>query len=97
MFFLYEKIESITRDFHLFAFATKKGHTYFDPKATAQDSIWYMVDIRFVAKFPEVVSLETLKSTKGLEKMVVTQKGSRLSIQPVTRQEYEIVAKLGRA
>ncbi len=78
-------------------FATKKGHTYFDPKATAQDSIWYMVDIRFVAKFPEVVSLETLKSTKGLEKMVVTQKGSRLSIQPVTKQEYDIVAKLGRA
>jgi predicted RNA-binding protein with PUA-like domain len=77
-------------------FATKKGHEYFDPKVTHENPIWYMVDIRFVEKFPEVVPLETLKKTKGLEKMVVTQKGSRLSIQPVTKAEYDIVVRLGR-
>jgi predicted RNA-binding protein with PUA-like domain len=44
-----------------------------------------------------VVPLETLKSTRGLEKMVVTQKGSRLSVQPVTKSEFEIVTRLGRA
>ena len=44
-----------------------------------------MVDIGFVERFPAIVSLETLKTTQGLEKMVVTQKGSRLSVQPVTR------------
>ncbi|HEY0158403.1 MAG TPA: EVE domain-containing protein [Thermoanaerobaculia bacterium] len=60
------------------------------------DPTWSMVDIRFVAKFAAVVPLETLKSTKGLEKMVVTQKGSRLSVQPVTKAEYDIVVKLGR-
>jgi predicted RNA-binding protein with PUA-like domain len=60
-----------------------------------KDPTWSMVDIRFVEKFPEVVPLETLKKTRGLEKMVVTQKGSRLSIQPVTKSEYEIVVKLG--
>jgi predicted RNA-binding protein with PUA-like domain len=78
-------------------FATKKGHEYFDPKATAENPIWYMVDLGFVEKFRQVVPLETLKSTKGLEKMVVTQKGSRLSIQPVTKPEFDIVVKLGRA
>ena len=57
---------------------------------------WSMVDIRFVEAFPETVALETLKSTKGLEEMVVTKKGSRLSIQPVTKKEYDIVVKLGR-
>jgi predicted RNA-binding protein with PUA-like domain len=77
-------------------FATQKGHPYFDPRATREDAIWTMVDIRFAAKFPQVVSLETLKSAPGLENMVVTRKGSRLSIQPVTREEYEIVVKLGR-
>jgi len=77
-------------------FATKKGHEYFDPKATPENPIWYMVDIRFVEKFPEVVPLDALKKTKGLEKMVVTQKGSRLSIQPVTKAEYDIVVALGR-
>ena len=62
----------------------------------AENSIWYMVDISFAEKFPHIVPLETLKTTPGLEKMVVTQKGSRLSIQPVTKQEYDIVVKLGR-
>ena len=57
---------------------------------------WTLVDIRFVEKFPHLVPLETLKATRGLEEMVVTKKGSRLSIQPVTKREYEIVVKLGR-
>ena len=61
-----------------------------------KEPTWSMVDIRFVETFPETVALETLKSTKGLEEMVVTKKGSRLSIQPVTKREYDIVVKLGR-
>ncbi len=85
----------VHREAYADRFALKKGHRYFDPKATAEDPIWVMVDIAFKQKFPEVVPLEVLKSTAGLEKMVVTQKGSRLSIQPVTKSEYEIVVRLG--
>ena len=62
-----------------------------------EEPTWSMVEIRFVEKFKEIVPLDTLKATKGLEKMVVTQKGSRLSVQPVTKSEFEIVRKLGRA
>ncbi|HEV7238102.1 MAG TPA: EVE domain-containing protein [Thermoanaerobaculia bacterium] len=61
-----------------------------------EDPTWSMVDIRFVEKFANVVPLEVLKSTKGLEKMVVVQKGSRLSVQPVTAAEFAIVVKLGK-
>jgi len=61
-----------------------------------EDPNWSMVDIQFVSKFRNIVPLETLKSTRGLENMVVTKKGSRLSIQPVTKGEYEIVVKLGK-
>lgn len=61
-----------------------------------KDANWSMVDIRFVEKFPNVLPLETLKQTPGLENMVVTKKGSRLSIQPVTKSEYDIIAKLAR-
>jgi predicted RNA-binding protein with PUA-like domain len=86
----------ISREAYGDRFATQKGHHYYDLKATAEDPIWYMVDVGFVEKFPEVVSLETLKNSPGLENMVVTKKGSRLSIQPVTKQEYDIVVKLGR-
>ena len=60
------------------------------------DETWTLVDISFVKKFPHTVPLETLKSTPGLEEMVVTKKGSRLSIQPVTKKEYEIVVKMGK-
>lgn len=74
----------------------KKGHMYFDRASTPEKPVWYMVDVSFVARFPEVVPLETLKTTKGLEQMMVTQKGSRLSIQPVSKAEYDIVTKLGR-
>jgi predicted RNA-binding protein with PUA-like domain len=77
-------------------FAWTKGHKYFDAASTREKPVWYMVDIAFVERFPEVVSLETLKQTRGLERMMVTQKGSRLSVQPVTRAEFEIVVRLGR-
>lgn len=61
-----------------------------------EDDAWSMVDIAFVEKFPEIVALETLKQTRGLENMVVTKKGSRLSVQPVAKNEFDIVVKLGR-
>ena len=77
-------------------FAFKKGHKYFDPASRRADPVWYAVDIGFVERFPATVPLDVLKSTKGLESMVVTQKGSRLSVQPVTKAEYDIVVKLGR-
>ena len=78
------------------AFAWRKGHKYHDPASTKEAPIWYMVDLEFVETFPAVVPLETLKRTKGLEQMMVTKKGSRLSVQPVTRAEYDIVVGLGR-
>ena len=78
-------------------FATKKGHKYFDPAAVGKPPIWYTVDIEFVEKFDDTVALETLKDTKGLEEMMVIRKGSRLSVQPVTTAEFDIVLRLGRA
>jgi predicted RNA-binding protein with PUA-like domain len=78
-------------------FAWTQGHKYFDDGSAKGSPTWYMVDIRFVARFPGVISLETLKQTPGLERMMVTQKGSRLSVQPVTKAEYDIVVRLGRS
>lgn len=77
-------------------FAFRKGHAYFDPDSTPDAPTWYSVDVRFVEKFPQVVPLEVLKSTRGLEQMAVTKKGSRLSVQPVTAREFSIVTRLGR-
>ena len=77
-------------------FAWKKGHKYFDAASTPDKPIWYTVDLKYVATFPGVVPLEQLKHTPGLEQMMVIRKGSRLSVQPVTKAEYDIVVKLGK-
>jgi predicted RNA-binding protein with PUA-like domain len=73
-----------------------KGHKYHDPASTKDKPLWYMVDVEFVERFPATLPLEALKRAKGLEKMLVNQKGSRLSVQPVTPAEYAIVVKLAR-
>lgn len=77
-------------------FAWKKAHKYFDARSTKDAPTWYMVDIAFVDRFTDTVSLATLKQTKGLETMMVTRKGSRVSVQPATKAEFDIVARLGR-
>jgi len=89
-------LAEISREAYPDPFAFQKGHKYFDPKSDPENPNWVMVDIRFVAKFAEIIPLATLKETPGLEKMVVTQKGSRLSVQPVTKEEFEIVKRLGQ-
>lgn len=67
---------------------------YYDPKATADDPRWFMVDIEYVAHFPEVVPLADLKAADGLEDMVVTRR-SRLSVQPVKPEEFATVCAMG--
>jgi len=89
-------LAEIARAGHPDPFAFKKGHHYYDPDSTPDKPTWYTVDVRFVERFPGIVPLEVLKTTKGLEKMMVTRKGARLSIQPVTKAEFDIVTKLGR-
>jgi len=77
-------------------FAFQKGHHYYDPASKPDKPAWYTVDLKFVARFPGIVPLDQLKETPGLEDMMVIRKGARLSVQPVTKAEYDIVAKLGK-
>lgn len=71
------------------------GGEYFDPKATAENPRWWLVDFEFVDKFPTYVPLQQLKEDPALEGMLVLQKGTRLSITPVEAKHYKHVRKLG--
>jgi predicted RNA-binding protein with PUA-like domain len=73
----------------------EKGHEYYDPASRKEKPKWYAVDVQFVAKLPRMVTLELMKRTPGLEHMMVVQPGRRPSVQPVTREEFEIVLALG--
>lgn len=70
---------------------------YYDPKATKDNPRWFMVEVEFVEKFDRVVTLNEIKSKKELANMPVVQKGSRLSINPVTKDEFQIITKLAAA
>ncbi len=76
-------------------------HTQFDPndhhydeKADPDDPTWFMVDIKFLQKFPEPVDREQLGGDEATQSMGVLARGSRLSIQPVTAAEWKAVHKL---
>ncbi len=75
------------------AFDPKNDH--FDAKSDSDAPTWMMVDLKAVEKFARPVTLAELRQTAGLEKMTLLQKGSRLSVQPVSATEWEIVAALG--
>jgi len=75
------------------AFDTSDPH--YDPKSDPADPTWMMVDVGYVGMFKEPLPLITLKQTPGLEHMLVIQRGSRLSVQPVTPDEWQIVLGLG--
>ncbi len=74
--------------------AWNKRSKYFDPQSPKENPRWDMVDLEFVEQFGEIVPLDVLKATRGLEKMVVIRRG-RLSVQPVTKAEFDIVRRLG--
>lgn len=73
----------------------KKDHHY-DSKASPDNPIWQMVDLKLVETFTHPVPLPELRAVKSLAKMELLRKGSRLSVQPVTASEFETVVALGR-
>lgn len=67
---------------------------YFDPKSQPENPRWFLVDVKFLAKFPEPVLRAQLAADSVAADMVVMQRGSRLSIQPVTAAQWKTVHKL---
>lgn len=67
---------------------------YFDPKSTPENPRWETVDIQYQREFPAPIPLPQLKEIPELENMVLLRKGSRLSVQPLTEREWQIVLSL---
>ncbi len=68
---------------------------HFDPKTTKDNPVWFMVEVKWKKAFKRFVSLHELKETRELKDMKVVQRGQRLSVQPVTRKEFDKVCKMG--
>lgn len=74
-----------------------KKSKFYDAKSKKDDPRWSLVDVEFVEKFGETVSLQALKDDSALEGMRVTQKGSRLSVQPVEKGHFKRVLRMAGA
>ena len=75
------------------SFAFDSTSRYFDPRSAPDSPRWFLVDVRLVKKFPQALPLEQFRAIKGLEKMELLRKGSRLSIQPVRPEEWQRVLR----
>lgn len=71
-----------------------KKNKHYDSASDPSNPRWDMVDIRYVRRFSCPVTLDQLRKETGLETMVLLQKGSRLSVQPVTRSEWDHILSL---
>ena len=67
---------------------------YFDPKASAEKNPWSALQVAHVQTFPKVIKLDYLKQQAALADMPLVQKGSRLSVMPVTDEQWAAVAEL---
>ena len=74
--------------------AWDKRSKYYDPKSVPSNPIWEMVDIKLVRKFGHVLPLDVLRRQPGLKKMELLRKGSRLSVQPVRPNEWNVIVKM---
>jgi predicted RNA-binding protein with PUA-like domain len=71
----------------------EKDHHY-DPKSSADNPRWFMVDLQLEKIFPKQLSLGELREVAALKEMELLRKGSRLSVQPVRKREFETIVKL---
>jgi predicted RNA-binding protein with PUA-like domain len=70
--------------------ALEPGSEHFDPNSSVENPIWYMVDVRYVEACKRPVTLESIKGNPLLADMPLLKR-SRLSIQPVTTEEWRII------
>jgi predicted RNA-binding protein with PUA-like domain len=68
---------------------------HYFPSADPENPTWFMMDVKFIKEFKKPVTLAEIKVNPKLKNMKLIQKGSRLSVMPVTREEFDEVVKMG--
>ena len=64
---------------------------YFDEKSSPENPRWLMVEVQFESEFSRPVTLKELRSVPELKEMFLLRKGMRLSVQPVTEEEFQLI------
>lgn len=84
-------IAEVVRESYPDYFQFDPDSKYYDPKSSKDNPRWVMCDVKLTKKLNNVISLQELKNITELQDMKVVQKGQRLSVQPVTKQEWDYI------
>jgi predicted RNA-binding protein with PUA-like domain len=71
-----------------------KKSKYYDPKSNEDNPRWCLVDVEFVRKLSRTITLAEIKAAKGLDGLILTRKGNRLSIMPVEKKHWNKLLSL---
>lgn len=71
-------------------------HDHYDPKSSPAQPTWYMVDIQLKQKFKTPVTLQAIKDNPKLAEMTLVQRGNRLSVFPVKKEEFQEIVRMGK-
>lgn len=71
--------------------------SHFDPRSTPERPLWFAADVRFVGKFATPVPLKAMRMVRALAGMELLRKGSRLSVMPLTKEQFDIICAMGAA
>jgi predicted RNA-binding protein with PUA-like domain len=72
-----------------------KKDDHYDPKSKKENPTWILIDMSFVKKFKNIVTLNQIKFEPKLQGIMVAQAGSLLSIQPVSKDHFEFIINMG--
>ena len=89
-------IAEVVRESHPDHTSWDTSSKYHDPKSTPEKPRWYMVEVKWVETFPELLPLSELRGREALARMVMLRAGNRLSVTPLTVAEWNAVLALAR-
>jgi predicted RNA-binding protein with PUA-like domain len=69
---------------------------HYDPKSKKDNPTWIMVDVKLVKRFISTVTISEMRDNKKLQKMQLLQRGNRLSVMPLTKDEFKEIIKMGK-
>ena len=75
--------------------AWDKSSHFYDPKSNPDDPTWLMVDIQAEQEFSRPITLQEIKANPKLQGMMLVKRGVRLSIQPVSKEDWDVLIELG--
>jgi predicted RNA-binding protein with PUA-like domain len=88
-------VEIVTKEAYPDPTQFDKKSKYYDPQSDINHPRWWLVDVKHLQDLP-FISLETIKANPKLKDMKLVQKGSRLSVQPVTKEEWDEILNMAQ-